>query len=204
MTPEPEAPAAPPLVLVHGLFDTPRLFARLERQLAGRRQPLLIPDLPLRWGRTPIRSSADRLAGCIEAAFGPRQPIDILGFSMGGVIARTWIQLLGGHRRTRRFLSLGSPQQGTLMALPWPRPLLAGIADLKPRSPLLRQLDADLAPLQAVACCSYGTVWDLMVVPGWRGMLPIGPRHLLPVGSHPQLLRHPVALDALVAELLRP
>lgn len=193
----------PPLVLVHGLFDTPRVFDRLERRLAGRRQPLLMPALPLRFGIATIETSAQRLARQIETAFGSREPIDILGFSMGGVIARTWIQLMGGHARTRRFLSLGSPQQGTLVAQPWPRILLAGIADLKLGSPLLRQLNADLTPLRGIDCSSYGTAFDLMVVPGWRGVLPIGPRRMLPVWTHRQLLRHPAALDPLVEALLR-
>ena len=90
--------------------------------------PLLLPALPLHFGIAPIRTSAQRLAGHIEAAFGCSEPIDILGFSMGGVIARTWIQLMGGHARTRRFLSLGSPQQGTLTAQPWPAcPWLASL-----------------------------------------------------------------------------
>jgi triacylglycerol lipase len=191
-------------VLVHGLFDTPGVFDRLDRRLAGRRQPLLKPALPLRFGVAPIGLSAQRLADAIEAAFGTTQSIDILGFSMGGVIARTWIQRMGGHARTRRFISLGSPQQGTLMALPWPRWPLAGIADLKAGSPLLRELNSDLSLLQGIDCRSYATVFDLMVVPGWRAVLPIGPQRMLPVWTHQQLLRHPAALDPLVADLLRP
>ncbi len=198
-----ETATRPPLVLVHGLFDTPRVFERLERRLAGRREPLLIPALPLRFGIAPIQTSAQRLAGHIEAAFGGSETIDILGFSMGGVIARTWIQLMGGHARTRRFLSLGSPQQGTLTAQPWPRLLLAGVADLKPGSALLRQLNADLTSLQGIDCSSYGTATDLMVLPGWHGVLPIGPRRMLPVWSHQQLLRHPAALAPVVEDLLR-
>jgi triacylglycerol lipase len=164
----------------------------------------MIPDLPIRLGVTPIEALAHHLDGHIETSLGPSETIDILGFSMGGVIARTWIQLMGGHQRTRRFLSLGSPQQGTLTALPWPRRPLAGIADLKPGSALLRRLDADLTPLEGIDCSSYGTVVDLMVVPGWRGVLPLGPRRMLPVWSHPQLLRHPAALDPVVKDLLRP
>jgi triacylglycerol lipase len=200
----PQTPAGLPLVLVHGLFDTPRVFDHLRSRLGGRRHPLLIPDLPIRLGSTPIETLARELAGHIDTALGPSATIDLLGFSMGGVIARTWIQLMGGHRRTRRFLSLGSPQQGTLTAQPWPRRLLPGIADLKPDSPLLRRLAADLSPLESIDCSSYGTVLDLMVVPGWRGVLPLGPRRMLPVWSHPQLLRHPAALDPLVKDLLRP
>jgi pimeloyl-ACP methyl ester carboxylesterase len=109
---------------VHGLLDSPAVFNALKRCLGDQRQPLLIPELPLRFGLTPISEAAELLGSHIEAAFGLEQPIDLLGFSIGGVIARTWIQLLGGQRRTRRFTSVGSPQQGTLTAQPWPGRLL--------------------------------------------------------------------------------
>jgi triacylglycerol lipase len=81
---------------------------------------------------------------------------------------------------------------------------LAGIADLKVGSPLLQHLNADLTALQGIDCRSFATVLDLMVVPGWRAVLPIGARRMLPVWTHEQLLRSPAALDPLVEELLRP
>jgi triacylglycerol lipase len=199
----PQQPS-PPLVLVHGLLDTSRVFNRLKQALGQHRQPLLIPDLPLRLGSTPVLEAAELLGIHIEAAFGLEQPLDLLGFSMGGVIARTWIQLLGGHRRTRRFTSVGSPQQGTLTARPWPRRLLAGIADLRPQSPLLERLNGDLELLQRIECCSFYSAIDLAVLPGWRAVLPVGPRRMLPVLTHPQLLRDPAAIGPLAEELLRP
>ena len=194
----------PPLVLVHGLWDTPRLFRRLQQNLGERRAPLLIPHLPHGLGTTPIRALADQLGRDIEAAFGPDTPIDLLGFSMGGLIGRTWIQLAGGHRRTRRFISVGSPQQGTLTAQPWPGWLLAGVADMKLGSRLLRQLNDNVDALRSVDCASFFCTADLMVWPGWRAVLPVGPRQSVPVLTHQQLMRDPAALDALVAELLRP
>ncbi|NDF63395.1 MAG: alpha/beta hydrolase, partial [Synechococcaceae bacterium WBB_3_034] len=45
---------------------------------------------------------------------------------------------------------------------------------------------------------------DLAVLPGWRAVLPIGPRTLLPVATHPQLLRDAAAVVPLARELLRP
>ena len=197
-------PSAPPLVLVHGLLDTPAVFNGLKRELGQRRQPLLIPRLPLRLGRTPVAELADLLGGHIEAAFGRDDPIDLLGFSMGGVIARCWIQLLGGHRRTRRFISVGSPQLGTLTAQPWPARLFRGIADLKRGSGLLAQLNGDLAALQQVDCHSFYSVIDLAVLPGWLAVLPVGARTMLPVLTHPQLLRDRAAIRPLARELLRP
>jgi triacylglycerol lipase len=191
-------------VLVHGLLDSPAVFNALKRCLGDQRQPLLIPELPLRFGLTPVSEAAELLGGHIEAAFGLDQPIDLLGFSIGGVIARTWIQLLGGQRRTRRFTSVGSPQQGTLTAQPWPGRLLAGIADLKSGSPLLTELNGNLDALAGVDCCSFYSAIDLAVLPGWRAVLPVGRTQMLPVWAHPQLLRAPKSVQLLAQELLRP
>ena len=201
---EPGGQASPPLVLVHGLLDSPLVFNGLKRCLANRRQPLLLPDLPLRLGLTPVREAAELLGSHIEAAFGREQPLDLLGFSIGGVIARTWVQLLGGHRRTRRLTSVGSPQQGTLTAHPWPARLLTGIADLRYGSQLLDQLNGNLSNLAGIECCSFYSAIDLAVLPGWRAVLPVGRRQMLPVWAHPQLLRSARALQPLTEELLRP
>jgi triacylglycerol lipase len=203
MAPAP-SPLGPPLVLVHGLWDSPRLFRRLQERLDGRRAPLLIPHLPHGLGVRRLEELAAQLGGHIESAFGRDEPIDLLGFSMGGVIARTWIQLLGGARRTRRFVSVGSPQQGTWLAQPWPARPLASIADMKMGSALLQRLNADPRPLLPIDCCSFYCPADLMVVPGWRAVLPVGRRARLPVLTHQQLIRHPAALEALVEELVRP
>lgn len=200
-----DPPAEPvPLVLVHGLWDTPRLFRHLLSALADRRPALLAPHLPHGLGWIPLPQLAERLGGEIEAAFGPTRRLDLLGFSMGGVVARIWIQQQGGWRRTRRFTSVASPHRGTLTALPWPRRLLAGVADMKPGSVLLRQLDADLEPLRRIECCSFYCPADLTVVPGWRAVLPVGPRHALPGLRHDRLLAEAACLEPLVRELLRP
>lgn len=193
-----------PLVLMHGLLDTPAVFNGLKRALGGRRQPLLLPALPLRQGRTPILEAAQLLGGHIEAAFGLEEPIDLLGYSMGGVIARCWVQLGGGHRRTRRLISVGSPQQGTLTALPWPGRLFAGIADLKWGSPLLKRLNGEPGSLARIQCHSFYSAIDLVVLPGWGAVLPVGARTMLPVLTHPQLLRDQAAIQPLARELLRP
>jgi triacylglycerol lipase len=192
-----------PLVLVHGLFDTPRIFDSLKRDLAGRRSPLLIPHLPHGLGEVPLEDLAALLGSHIEAQFGTEQPLDLMGFSMGGVIGRAWIQLLGGHARTRRFTTVASPHRGTLVALPLPRRIMPGIADMKPGSPLQCRLDADIEPLRRVQCCSFYCPTDLTVFPGWGAVLPVG-RHLaLPPGLHNTLMAEPASLQPVVQELLR-
>ena len=55
--------------------------------------------------------------------------------------------------------------------------------------------------LNQVDCASFYCKLDLMVVPSWSGVLPVGPRNALPVWSHHQLVEHPRAIDALIAAL---
>ena len=194
--------ATRPLVLVHGLLDTPRLFSRLQHRLEGQNRPILSPHLPHRFGAIPLRKLARQLDGLIQERWGPKTPIDLLGFSMGGVIARTWLQELDGAKRTHRFISVGSPQQGTLTAQCIPSWLFAGLADMKRGSPLLRSLNGDYAELQAVKCLSFFCRWDLMVCPGWQARLPIGKSTAVPVWTHQQLMSHPKSLDLLIESLL--
>lgn len=104
-----------PLVLVHGLWDTPRLFEPLRAALAERRTPLLVPHLPHGLGWVPLSQLAEQLGTEIERALGPVQPLDLLGFSMGGVIGRSWIQLLGG-----RSAPAGSSASPAPRTAPWP------------------------------------------------------------------------------------
>ena len=193
-----------PLVLVHGLWDDPRLFRRLIAGLEGGRGEPLVPHLPHRLGAIGLERLAERLAEQIEARFGRQQPIDVLGFSMGGLIARTWIQLGGGQGRVRRLITVGSPHRGTLLAQPWPRPLLTGIADMKIGSRLLRRLNRDLSGLAGLECLSYWCLLDAMVIPSWRGVLPVGKAVRLPVRDHKHLILHPAALGPISRELLRP
>lgn len=193
-----------PLVLLHGLWDTPRLFRRLEEELL-RRSPTLelyAPHLPHRLGMVPIRELASQLAALLAARFGDRQELDLFGFSMGGVIGRTWLQEHGGWQRTRRFVCLGSPQNGTLTAQLVPRRWFAGIADMKIGSALLRDLRSQTPLLKELECHSLFTATDLTVVPGWRAVLPLGSRQPLPVFTHRQLIVHPRAISALADVLL--
>ncbi len=198
----------PPLVLVHGLWDTPRLFNRLRTALDGRRDPLLIPHLRHGLGHVPLVDLAAQLDQHITTAFGAEAVVDLLGFSMGGLVGRCWIQDFGGYRRTRRFLCVGSPQRGTLTAQLMPRAWLAGIADMKLGSAFLRRLDTiqqrHPERLAQLDCRSFYCRFDLMVVPSWRGVLPVGPIQPLPARTHPGLVNESRSLSYLCDALLEP
>lgn len=195
----------PPLVLVHGLWDTPGLFNTLRRAI-GERREVFIPHLPHGLGVVPLEDLAAELGKKIEDHYGPDQRLDVMGFSMGGVISRSWIQLLGGNQRVRRFTSVASPQQGTWTAQPWPSQLLASVGDMKVGSTLLQRLNADPGALSGIECCSLYCLADVMVVPGWKAVLPVGRREVLrPLNlAHHELMAHPASVAQVARELLRP
>jgi triacylglycerol lipase len=195
---------SPPLVLVHGLWDTPALFTSLRRAI-GEHREVFVPHLPHGLGVVPLEALAADLGRGIEARFGREQPLDVMGFSMGGVISRTWIQLQGGGDRVRRFTSVASPQQGTWTALPWPGRWLASVGDMKVGSPLLKRLSATAGLLEGIECCSLYCLADLMVMPGWTAVLPVGRREVLrPLTlQHHELMAHPRSVEQVARELLR-
>ncbi len=200
-----EAKDTPPLVLVHGLWDTPALFNSLRRAIGDQRE-VFIPHLPHGLGVVPLEVLAADLGQGIEERFGSDQLLDVMGFSMGGVISRSWIQLLGGNQRVRRFTSVASPQQGTWAAQPWPGRLLASVGDMKVGSDLLRRLNSDPDALAGIDCCSLYCMADVMVVPGWSAVLPVGRREVLrPLNlQHNELMANPASVAQVAKELLRP
>ncbi len=92
-----------PLLLLHGFGGAAWNFAELVPLLAGRR--LLVPDLPGHGGSSPL--PAPSLAGFADAVAGLLDgPVDVLGHSMGGVVA---LRLAERYPELVRRLVLAAP-----------------------------------------------------------------------------------------------
>lgn len=188
------------IVLVHGLWDTPKIFKRLSRELEKQGFVVLVPNLPHKFGRVSIPRLAKDLDDYILNEIGEETILNILGFSMGGLIARFWLQFMNGIPRTHKFFSIGSPQNGTYTAQLIPSSLFKGIAQMKRDSSFLKDLNEDIKPLQEIICISYFCISDLMVLPGWEARLPVGPSFSLPVLTHKGLITNPKAIEIIVRE----
>jgi triacylglycerol lipase len=66
-------------------------------------------------------------------------------------------------------------------------------------------LNADPQALAGLDCCSLYCLADLMVVPGWTAVLPVGRREVLrPLSlQHHELMAHPASVAQVARELLR-
>lgn len=195
-----------PTLLVHGIWDTGAELRTLKAGLLARGVPQVeCLDLVPNDGRASIAELATSVERAAEA-LGDRGPIDLVGFSMGALVSRYFIQRLSGKARVRRFVSISGPHAGTYTAMAMPTRLgrldLRGIGDMRPGSALLRGLSADADPFGPVEVHVLYTPYDLMIVPATSSVLP-GARTqtVIPVALHRQMITHPRAV-AKVADLL--
>ena len=190
-----------PIFLIHGLWNNPKLFEKLIKKIKRDDFELYRPHLPHKYGKTSLRLLARDLDSKINELVGADVKIDIVGFSMGGLISRYWLQNFDGFLRTKRFISIGTPHFGTYTAQVIPSSLMPGIAEMKRGSTLLSQLNNDLTPLKKVECISFFTKWDLMSFPGWQAKLSIGDSFHLPVLTHKELITNSSSLDILAKKI---
>jgi triacylglycerol lipase len=161
--------AETPIVLVHGIIDNHAIFTVLEYALRRRGfQTLSSYDYGLLTHNIP--RAAARLGQAIEelsAATGYER-VHVIGHSLGGLIARYYVQRLGGDRHVHTLVTLGTPHQGTQLA--WAGPLLPLIRQLAPNSSILQEL-AEPAPLCNTRFIAFYSDIDHLVVPSRNGRL---------------------------------
>ncbi|AWE51979.1 esterase/lipase family protein [Streptomyces nigra] len=139
------AEAAAPVVLLHGFIDNRSVFVLLRRTLAqhGRHQVESLNYSPL---TCDIRTAAELLGrhveGICERTGSSR--VDIVGHSLGGLIARYYVQCLGGDLRVRTLVTLGTPHSGT------------SVVPLANAHPIVRQMRPGSAVLEELAMPAPG------------------------------------------------
>lgn len=79
--------------------------------------------------RQPMAVSAERLRHVVDSVRGERRVV-VVAHSMGGLVARWWWGVLGGHRVCEALITVGTPHRGAPKALGW---LINGV-QLGPRA----------------------------------------------------------------------
>ncbi|MEU7135619.1 alpha/beta fold hydrolase [Streptomyces sp. NPDC046261] len=167
---EPAGPAAgepsaqhAPVLLLHGFIDNRSVFVLLRRSLRrhGWRQVWSLNYSPL---TCDLRTAAGMLGRHVEevCARTGREQVDMVGHSLGGLIARYYIQRLGGDARVRTLVTLGTPHGGTRVA-----PLMSAhplVRQMRPDSDVIAEL-AEPAPHCATHFISFWSDLDQIMVP---------------------------------------
>ena len=193
-----------PVLLVHGIDDDASAFdvmrARLAQEGWAHVHALsLVPND----GSESVPALARQVAREVEvlrSRTGARR-VDVVGFSMGALVTRCWLQLQGGRLVVRRYISISGPHAGTQLA--WLR-RGKGVRQMRPRSRLLRYLDSEQRPWGEVEVHSFWTPWDLTIFPASSSRLQGASERTFPVLLHPWMITDGRVIDAVVEVLGSP
>jgi triacylglycerol lipase len=154
--------AAPKVVLVHGFLETGSSFKTMRKRLEKLGCECYVPKLKHSDGRGGLENLAAHLKKDIEAKFGQKQPIQIVAFSMGGLVSRYYLQNLGGSARCENLITIASPHNGTKAAWLYPT---KGAVEMRPGSKFLADLNETQGSLDKLNVTSYRTRLDLVILP---------------------------------------
>ncbi|MFD5026532.1 esterase/lipase family protein [Streptomyces sp. NPDC058373] len=142
--PRPPHAPLPPAVLLHGFADNRSVFVLLRRALLRdghaahpRRAVVSLNHSPL---TCDLRAAAElfgRHVAEVRKRTGAAR-VDVVGHSLGGLIARYYVQRLGGDATVRTLVTLGTPHSGTRVARPADvHPI---VRQMRPESPVIEEL----------------------------------------------------------------
>lgn len=197
--------AGTPILLVHGFVDNRSVFAVLGRALRKRGFGVVygINYSVLTALNGDVRSAAREFGREIEriCEATSAEQVHVVGHSLGGLIARYYVQRLGGDARVHTLVSLGTPHHGTMAAYLLPSPVLR---QLRPDSDLIAEL-AEPAPGCRTRFVAVWSELDQLVVPQRHARLDhpdllVTNLHLSDVG-HLSLSVDPRAVHAVVSTL---
>jgi triacylglycerol lipase len=154
--------AGTPIVLVHGIVDNRSIFTLLRRALR-RRGFRHVYAFGYGVFASDLRTVAEELGAYIEQLCEEQgtEQVHLVGHSLGGLVARYYVQRRGGDARVHTLVTLGTPHGGTLPARLVPHPLLR---QLRPNSDLIVEL-AEPAPGCRTRFVSFWSDLDPVVVP---------------------------------------
>ena len=190
-----------PILLVHGLMDTSYKMRTISSHLHNLGWQVLDIDLIPNNGNSRLELLAQQVADLIDRTFAPDQPIDLLGFSMGGLVSRYYLQRLHGVERVQRFISISAPNNGTIAGYFSQRP---GCIQMQPRSEFIKDLNRDVDRLKSLNFTSIWTPFDLIILPPSSSQLGIGADLSIPVLAHPLMVADARVLKAVTNALSQP
>ncbi|HEY9834457.1 MAG TPA: alpha/beta fold hydrolase [Stenomitos sp.] len=195
-------PERNPVLLIHGITDTIAVFSKMAPALSRRGWSVHHFNMIPNNGDCCLGLLAKQVADYVDQTFDPKQPIDIVGFSMGGIVSRYYIQRLGGAERVKRFVSISAPNNGTVAGyLSW----RLGCVQMRPDSAFLQDLNRDAVDI--LGRLNFTVIWtpyDLIIVPSNSSQMPVGKEVTVPVRLHSWMLTDERCLQAVAKALSEP
>lgn len=199
-----------PVLLIYGFMATRKSMQVMERRL--RRDGYCVFSLNLgglrgAFNNRPIEELARLVAARIERLYERYDlgPLSIIGHSKGGLIGAHYVKHLGGHKRVRTLITLGTPHNGTPFAYLGLliAPVAGSVLEMMPVSRFIRRLRATDMPRSVW----FASLWSRedAICPFPAAVVDRGLPHVRNVevaAPHQELLLRKEVYDAVRAELL--
>lgn len=185
------------VLFVHGFGATGPVFEPMRAHVEER---LGVRTLDFTYGSlTSFHRVAERLARHVDEQVDARSRLDLVGHSLGGLLARWYVQELGGAARVRRVVTLATPHAGTRSARIAPGPLRDA---LLPDNAVVRRLHLGRHRAEGVEHVAFVAGADLMVTPpASAAALPDASVRWFDRVGHNGMLFEPEVLEAVVDAL---
>jgi len=187
-----------PVLLIHGIFDTVQKFDKMSGYLKKLGWEVYSLNLVPNYGILGLDKLAEQVANYVDKTFPANQPIDLIGFSMGGIVSRYYVQRLGGINKVKRFITISSPHNGTLTGYALN---LAAPKQMRPKSNFLESLNQDIDLLEKINFTSIWTPYDAMILPARSSQIPVGRDIRIDVLLHAWMVSDEKVLKVVVDEL---
>ncbi len=186
------------VIMVHGFWDTGNLFRHLKKRLGAEGHNCFSPTLKPRDGWHGLADLAEKLSSYIDQEIPGDEPFVVIGFSMGCLVARYYLQNLLGARRCLAFFAVSGPMKGTLTANLYPG---KGARDMRPNSNFLRELENSTDKLEGLEVHTYFTPLDLIIIPATSSRLARARETRVNAPLHRWVLRDEKVLKDIVSKL---
>lgn len=175
-----------PILLIHGFTDTGKVFATMSAYFTNLGYKVHTLDLIPSYGTANLADLAQQVKIYIDDNLAEESNINLLGFSMGGIVTRYYLQRLGGIEKVNQYISISAPNNGSFLSYGLP---LKGISQMRPKSKFLQDLNQDVKEkLSKIKTLILWTPFDLMIIPANSSRLGIGQEMSLPILVHKWML----------------
>jgi triacylglycerol lipase len=186
------------VILVHGIWDNAWTLRKLDATLCKAGFQTVKVTLTPNDGKMSLDGLASQMREQIDREIPRHERFSIVAFSMGGLVARSYLRQFGEPRRLASFVSISSPHAGTWTAWLINNP---GARDMRPGSAFLASIAADAARYEDTRWVTIRTPLDLVIVPSTSSKLSWAKNDSFIVALHPLMLWDRRVLRRVLEEL---
>jgi triacylglycerol lipase len=159
-------------------------MSSLSAHLSDAGHSCFSPTLTPADARSGLSSLSEQLQRYIRTSLPSADRFALVGYSMGALVCRHYLQELDGRCRVEAFFSIAGPHCGTVAAFLYPG---RGAREMRPRSAFIRRLDETSERLSGLPITCYWSPMDPLIVPTRSARMKGTECIRVPLSFHPLL-----------------